>query len=460
MRIERITSDRIVNPVASFAQGIKTGPYLFLSAQAGVLPDSRQLVGSCAELPDEEGRSLATGRLAADSWSGPVQAQCWQMFNNIDAILKEHDATLNDILRINMWLTNFRDLPTLMPIRSRPFAPQDPPPITNIGAPELSLPGAKIQAEVVVLLPEAGIERVVMGSPRVSQSVGDYVLATQGGNLGWPAGMIAARNDTGQVVRGTADLGDEAPLLSVGGLVRNEIEGAAAAQTYFILRDLEMTLGDNGLTLDDVAKLTVYIKDIREWPPCEVVISRFFGDTSPPLTVVGCSELGMDDFRLEIEATFVVAGSCERRFMDSMAQPIRGAATTAVTNDFIFVSGQFGIGRGHGDVVSSYEDLDEANDVDLPTGSLATDLRDSPAAVQTLVALRNLSRALNDAGSSLEQLVKVNVYVTQARDIPIVERMFIRVFGSDAPAGGMVQVPHLPLKEARVEIDGIALRAR
>jgi enamine deaminase RidA (YjgF/YER057c/UK114 family) len=455
MHIERLSSDRIENPVASLSQGVKAGPYLFLSAQTGLLPGSKKLVTSYSDLPDAEGRSFATGRLAPDSWSGPVRAQCWQMFKNIEGLLSDHGATLNDILRINMWLTDFRDLPALMPVRTRPFSPEEPPPITNIGASELCLPGAKIQAEVVALLPESGFERVPIPSKRVSQSVGDYLLATRGGSLGWPAGMIAARNDTGEIVRSIADLKDEAHHIVGGGLAQADVEETAVSQTQFILRDLQMTLVDNGLTLDDVAKLTVYIRDFREWPPCERLLSTFFGNGCPPLTIVGCTELGVDDFRLEIEATFAIGVPCNRRVVDSVPHVVSGAATTAVTADFVFVSGQLGIAT-NGKLVTSYDQVDKS-DRDLSVGSLASDWRDAPAASQTLVALRNLSSALGEANSSLDRLVKMNIYVTEGRDIPIVERIVSRVFGSAAPAGGIVQVPALPLKQARVEIDGIAL---
>ena len=188
-------------------QAVCAGQYLFVSTMVGVNPDTGRIVMSLDELSDEEPRQLISGRLAVDSWSGPIQAQCWQMFKNIERVLQSQGAQLQDILRINMWVNDFSHLPMLAPVRSLVFAPDDPPPISNIGACDIPVPGAVIQAEVVAALPSRGGKRVSIDSPNVSQFVGHYGLASRSGPVAFAAGMIAASNEQRRVIRSYADLG-------------------------------------------------------------------------------------------------------------------------------------------------------------------------------------------------------------------------------------------------------------
>jgi 2-iminobutanoate/2-iminopropanoate deaminase len=71
--------------------------------------------------------------------------------------------------------------------------------------------------------------------------------------------------------------------------------------------------------------------------------------------------------------------------------------------------------------------------------------------------LRNLKAVLEEAGSSLERVVKTTVYLTDLSLFPRVNRVYAEYFASDpAPARATVEVSKLPL-EADVEIDAIAL---
>ncbi|MCC7107102.1 MAG: hypothetical protein IT307_18375 [Chloroflexi bacterium] len=452
-----VKSDRVANPVGSFSLGTRTGPLMFLSAQAGIDPGTGRLVTSCAELRDEIGPTLAMGRLAADSWSGPVQAQCWQMFQNIRTICEEQGASLQDILRINMWMTDFSDLPALMPVRSRPFAPHDPPPITNIETSALCVPGAQIQAEVIVALPREGGKREGVGSPRISQAVGHYMVAARTGQAAFAAGMIAARNDTGRVVERYEDLGPRGRELASGRRATDEIEERVAAQSFAILEDTRAVLEDGGASFADVVKTTIYLKQMRDLPAWERVYRGFFADNPPPTTIVGCTELGVSRFTLEIECSVLLPGPERREMVTTSALPVcTHAASLSRSGNLLFLSGQFGIDPATGRMVRGYGDLPSAN---LASGSVATDWREGPAAAQTVTILENTRRALEEQGTSLENLLKLNVYLTDARDIPAIERVAARYFPTDAPACGIVEVPSLPLRDAVVQIDGIALLA-
>ena len=83
------------------ASAVRSGQFLFVSAQAGVHPATGRLVRGYADL-DPKGRRLASGFMAPDSWAAQTAAQCWQTFRNVEAVLAAHGATPKDILRINI----------------------------------------------------------------------------------------------------------------------------------------------------------------------------------------------------------------------------------------------------------------------------------------------------------------------------------------------------------------------
>ena len=71
-------------------------------------------------------------------------------------------------------------------------------------------------------------------------------------------------------------------------------------------------------------------------------------------------------------------------------------------------------------------------------------------------AMDNLQAALEAAGSGLDKLVKVTIFMADMRDYLEVNKAYAAYAGDVPPARTAVQVAMLPLK-ARVEIEAIAL---
>lgn len=80
-------------------------------------------------------------------------------------------------------------------------------------------------------------------------------------------------------------------------------------------------------------------------------------------------------------------------------------------------------------------------------------------AEQTDRVLKNLAAVLEQAGSSLQHVVKTTVFLADMADFPAMNDVYARHFGDHRPARSTVAVRTLP-KDARVEIDAVALRRR
>jgi len=77
-------------------------------------------------------------------------------------------------------------------------------------------------------------------------------------------------------------------------------------------------------------------------------------------------------------------------------------------------------------------------------------------AEQTRQVLQNLSAVLEAAESSLAQVIKTTVYLTDMDDFAAMNQVYAEFFSTDPPARTTVQVARLPLG-ARVEIEAIAV---
>ncbi len=76
---------------------------------------------------------------------------------------------------------------------------------------------------------------------------------------------------------------------------------------------------------------------------------------------------------------------------------------------------------------------------------------------QTARVLENLAAVLAAAGSSLSQVVKTTVFLTDMADFPAMNQVYALEFGDHKPARATVAVAGLPLG-VRVEIEVVATR--
>jgi 2-iminobutanoate/2-iminopropanoate deaminase len=76
---------------------------------------------------------------------------------------------------------------------------------------------------------------------------------------------------------------------------------------------------------------------------------------------------------------------------------------------------------------------------------------------QTRQILENMVALLSVVGATLEDLVKVTVFVRDIGDVAAINEVRREYFHGDPPASSLVQVAALADQRLRVEIEGIAL---
>ncbi|MDQ7000628.1 MAG: Rid family detoxifying hydrolase [Mariprofundus sp.] len=102
-----------------------------------------------------------------------------------------------------------------------------------------------------------------------------------------------------------------------------------------------------------------------------------------------------------------------------------------VSGGVLYASGQIGLSPAAGKLV--------ADDVEA----------------QMRQVTENLTAVLNEAGASITDIVKVNIFLTDMNDFPRVNKIYANWLGEHRPARATVAVAALPLA-AKVEMDLIA----
>jgi reactive intermediate/imine deaminase len=77
---------------------------------------------------------------------------------------------------------------------------------------------------------------------------------------------------------------------------------------------------------------------------------------------------------------------------------------------------------------------------------------------QTQVTLENVKSVLESAGASLEDVVRITVFLTDIRNMSVMQRVRANYFRSNYPASTGVQVSSLAHEDLLVEIDAIAVK--
>lgn len=75
---------------------------------------------------------------------------------------------------------------------------------------------------------------------------------------------------------------------------------------------------------------------------------------------------------------------------------------------------------------------------------------------QTAQVLINLKNVLEEAGSSMQQVLKTTVFIQDMNEFAALNGIYEEHFGNHKPARSCVEVARLP-KDVRVEIEAIAL---
>ena len=122
--IERISPPGVAAPRGPYSPAVKAGGFIYVSGQIPVDPVTNQTV------------------------TGDVQAETRQVLSNIQRILEGCGASMSDVVKCSVFLTDVKDFAAMNEVYAEVFG-ESKPARTTIAVAALPLPGAKVEIDAV-----------------------------------------------------------------------------------------------------------------------------------------------------------------------------------------------------------------------------------------------------------------------------------------------------------------------
>src|SRR5262249_47940980 len=167
--------------------------------------------------------------------------------------------------------------------------------------PELLVPTAAMSTDMIARIDGAPIEPIFPAGLDVP-STSSFVPVVKAGDLVFVAGMLAAH--------GQGDLGGIAPEAKVpeGHLWKGD---RIQLETQYLIRQkLVPALAGAGLTLADVVKASVFLRDVDDIPGFNQVWAEAFAGAVPATTIVPTANPGFAIADARIEINLIATTAC------------------------------------------------------------------------------------------------------------------------------------------------------
>lgn len=374
----------------------------------------------------------ATGALVA----GGVKEQARQCFRNIEAILAAIGHGMSDVVRLTVFVRNILDADKVDDVFAE-FFPVYVPARTTAAVDALPL-GALVQIEALVSNGEGTI-------PNAPQA-GDLIkLVNNTANA-----PVCTRSSQTVSFSHYNNLTAQLPVDPRTGRV---IDGDAAAQTAQCLRNIKAILESIDVPMDDIVKINLYLKDLSDLPEVDRVYGTFFPDSAiaracayvPARTVIQAAGLPLGALA-QMEAVVSHGDGTPPQLVEDRHGIVIRAHNTpkAPMHPLSTQTVAF----------SHYNHLSAQLPLDPETGALVA----GGVGEQAACCLSHIKAIVESIGHSLEDVVKVNLFLRNIADLEAVDEVYRGFFPAGTPARRAVGVSALP-HGALIQIDAVVSNA-
>ena len=470
MKRQTISAPGLTNPIPSHALATRAGPFVFMSGQMGLSEASGRPFQSYQEL-GEEPPYPALGLLAPNTWEEAFVTQTKAIYDRIGTLLTAQGSTLQNIVFHSVYLREMRDFPTLARTRSRLFAGGLAPPVTTSQVGGLPLSDAAVYFDPIGFVAAEGYKLEVLRSRQLDQAaLSNYQFASRVGSLMFFAGVVAAVPEQDKIIHDLRDLPaairlTEPPLSPAARAFRGPIR-AQAAFVYDLFRRI---LGEQGLCFEDLVKLNIYLRDVRDTETVEQVAAELAPAANPAVALYGVESLATRSFLVEIDGIAAdPAGSWDKATAASLDDPLdaivaqgRHAIATRV-GPFVFTSTLTAYVTRTSKVLDDYRDLPDGGrraveDIVSRLPHCRRCVTAARCAAQAWLIYDRLLRIAARFGVARDGFLKTTVYLKDMNDFAAVEAIAEKFFPHDPPALTVLQPSGLSMPGAHLQIDAVLL---
>ncbi|MGY5775211.1 RidA family protein [Rhizobium sp. LEGMi135b] len=412
MRARAIRSSN-PQPLANYTEAFEVDGFIFA---AGQLPTDFR-----AGIPQEAKTDPNFPFYGSD-----IKKRTHYIMKNLARTFEAAGSSLDHIVKAQVFLEDLRDFNAFDEVWKEYF--KVPPARTTVATTGLLVKDAQIEIDLIGYVPDK-LDRKAVQSENV-RPLAHYTEAFTVGGLVFAAGQLPTDFRTGIPPEARAD-----PNFPFYG---SDIK----KRTHYIMKNLSRTFEAAGSSLEHIAKAQIFLENVADHQEFLEVWGQYF-TVPPPTTVVGTRGLLVKDAAIEIDLIGYIPAQLEARKLMGPIRPGRLASTEAViAGGLVFLEGRLpkdmsdGTSQGAGDTLNNT-------------------FYGSGIKQQTSHILAQLARSLEAAGSSLEHVVKAQVFLNDLNNFNAFDEAW-KMFFKTPPARTTVGTNGLPGDGAMIAIDLIA----
>ncbi len=413
MEIQAVESDA-PQPLANYTEAYRVGDLVFA---AGQLPsDFRTGVPAEARIDP-----------AFPYYGSDIKLRTHYVLRNLAKTFEAAGSSLDHVVKAQVFLEDLGQFSAFDEVWKEYF--RTPPARTTVGTTGLLVKDAMVEIDLIGYVPgRTACTAVKSDAP---QPLANYTEAYRVGDLVFAAGQLPSDFRTGVPAEARID-----PAFPYYG---SDIK----LRTHYVLRNLAKTFEAAGSSLDHVVKAQVFLEDLGQFSAFDEVWKEYFR-TPPARTTVGTTGLLVKDAMVEIDLIGYVPGRTACTAVKSDApQPLANYTEAYRVGDLVFAAGQLPSDFRTG--VPAEARIDPA----FPY--YGSDIK-----LRTHYVLRNLAKTFEAAGSSLDHVVKAQVFLEDLGQFSAFDEVWKEYFRTP-PARTTVGTTGLLVKDAMVEIDLIGV---
>src|SRR5664280_1159012 len=222
------------------------------------------------------------------------------------------------------------------------------------------------------------------------------------------------------------------------------VAGGVKEQTGQCFKNLKAIVESIDHVMDDVVRITIFLKNISELDAVDEVYTTFFPSYVPTRTTVAVAALPMDAL-VQIEALVsnpegTIPGATQAGDLIKIARDTDNAPKSSLSTQTV--------------AFSHYNHIAAQLPLDPKTGEMVA----GGVGAQAGQCLRNIKAIVESVDHVMDDVVKVNIFLRNIADIDAVDEVYTTFFPGGVPARRTVGVSAV-LEDALVQIDAVVSNA-
>lgn len=364
-----------------------------------------------------------TGEIVA----GGVTEQAKQCFSNVAAILESIDHILDDVVRITIFVKDIADVDAVDDVFTT-FFPEYVPTRTTVAVADLPM-GALVQIDALASHGEGTI-------PEAPQA-GDLVKVVRNTDDA-PRSSLSAQTVAFSHYN---NISAQLPINPNSGEI---VAGGVTEQAKQCFSNISAILGSIDHVMDDVVRITIFVKNIADVAAAEDVYATFFSSYVPALTTVAVEALPMDAL-VQVEAVVSHGDGTPPQAPEDARKLVIETSSTK------------GAPEGRSSQIVAFSHYSHVS-AQLPVNLITGDMVGGDVGEQATQCLKNIKAIVESDDHVLDDVVKVNVVLKNVSDMDALSGVYSKFFPGGVPARRVVGVSALP-NDALIQIDAVVSNA-